>query len=411
MELWIDVLSRLEANLDPTLVWRQRCLDSCAKEYSKMQTLRLIFSKFNKALDDSHLSRCLFLREAFSTRNLPSLLRWAKRQHTSLQLFACDVGVPTLEAALAAMACSESHLRFADILKVSQAAVDMLSHYSALHSIDLGSGGSSMLDLQPLAALPSLGRLRVAEGIFQGVETLVHLTNLELSYAYVTCPTACVWPSKLLKLRLDNSQLSLQGQGLVACQNLRHLMLRDCVVHANQHNDTLALKPDLAAQIPAGMAALTQLTSLIITFCGQALEDIDFSWLGSLTALQDLGFHAREDLELPAELTDLTNLNNLWVSTADSEDETACMEFQVNWLRMPSLISLFLQSGLYGFDSQLLQIENCTAIKELNFDQVRPASADSAMYFATLMHILAKERPDVACYWGRVHMSDVLEEG
>ena len=102
------------------------------------------------------------------------------------------------------------------------------------------------------------------------------------------------------------------------------------MVHASQHNDTLALKSNLAAQIPAGMAALTQLTSLIITFCGQALEDIESSWLGSLTALQDLGFCAHEDLELPAELTDLTSLNNLWVSTGDSADETACMDF---WLR------------------------------------------------------------------------------
>ena len=200
LELWIDILSRLEANLDPTFVWRQRYLDFSAKEHSKMQTLRLVCSKFNKALDDFQFSRCLFLREAFSTRHVPNLLRWAERQHTSLQLFACDVGVPSLEAALAAMACFESQLRF-DILKVSQAAVDMLSRYSALHSIDLGSGGDSMLDLQPLAALPTMGRLRLAEGTFQGVETLVHLTNFELSYAYVTCPTACVWPSKLLKLK------------------------------------------------------------------------------------------------------------------------------------------------------------------------------------------------------------------
>ena len=81
------------------------------------------------------------------------------------------------------------------------------------------------------------------------------------------------------------------------------------------------------------------------------------------------------------------------------------------WLRMPSLRSLSLHSGRYAFDSQLLQVVNCTAIKELNFDQVRPASADSAMYFATLMHILAKERPDVACYWDWVRMSDVWEEG
>ena len=62
-------------------------------------------------------------------------------------------------------------------------------------------------------------------------------------------------------------------------------------------------------------------------------------------------------------------------------------------------------------DSQLLQLVNCTAIKGLNFDQVRPANADSAMYFAVFTHILAIKRPDVACYWDNVLMSNVLEQG
>lgn len=112
---------------------------------------------------------------------------------------------------------------------------------------------------------------------------------------------------------------------------------------------------------------------------------------------------------LPAELTDLTSLRNLWLTTADSEVKTACMDFQVNWLRMHSLENISILSGLYTFDSQLLQIVNCTALKELNIDQVRPVSADSAMYFAALMHILAIRRPDVACYWDNLHMPDLLE--
>ena len=33
------------------------------------------------------------------------------------------------------------------------------------------------------------------------------------------------------------------------------------------------------------------------------------------------------------------------------------------------------------------------------------------MYFAALMHVMAIKRPDVACYWDHVHMSDVLEDG
>lgn len=226
--------------------------------------MRLVCSNFNTASDDSQFSRCLFLREAFSTRHLPNLLRWAQRQHASLQLFACNVGDPTLQAVLAAVACSDSQLHFAYILKVSQAAVDMLPSYSALHTIELGSGVDSrpLLCLQPLAALPSLGKLILVEGTFQGAETLVHLTNLQLSDASVTCPAACIWTSKLLKLRVHNSELYLQGRGLVACQNLRLLMLWNCLVDASQNSDTLALLAGVVVHIPAGMATLINATDV-----------------------------------------------------------------------------------------------------------------------------------------------------
>ena len=417
LELWINVLSHLRANVGPRIVWNQRiCLETFAEEHGEMHKLRLVCSKFNTALDDSQFSRCLFLREAFSTRSLPNLVRWTRHHHTSLQLFACNAGAPILEAALAAAACSGSQLQFAWITKVSQAAVDILPCYCALHSIDLATGGHSrpLLGLQPLAALPSLGKLILAEGTFQGVETLVHLTNLQVTDASVTCTAPCIWATNLLKLSVHDSELYLRGQGLAACQNLRSLTLRNCVVNASQHDDTLALMAHLAAKIPAGMAALTQLTTLIITFCGEALEDIDFSWLGSLTALQGLGFHAHDDVQLPAELTDLVSLINLWVTAVDTEDESVCIDFQVNWLKMCSLKTLSLNSGLYAFDSQLLQIVNCTTIKELSVDQVMPASADSAMYFAALMHNLAIKRPDVVCCWDRymnpVNLSNILEE-
>lgn len=85
-----------------------------------------------------------------------------------------NVGASGLEVALAALACAESQLRFAYIPKISQAAMDILPFYSALHSIDLGSGGHEdpLLGPQPLAPLPSLGKLLLAKHSSQGVELL-----------------------------------------------------------------------------------------------------------------------------------------------------------------------------------------------------------------------------------------------
>ena len=412
LELWINVLSRLRENLDPRLVWNQRdCLEIFAQEHSNMHRLRLVCSKFNTALDDAQLSRCLFLREGFSNKHLPNLLQWAERQRTCVQLFACNVRASVLEAALAAFACTGSQLHSVYFPRVSQAAVDILPCYSALHSIDLGSGDDKipLLGLQPLAALPSLGKLLLSKGRFIGVESLLHLTNLQLSDAHVICSAACVWACKLLKLRLHDSRLYLPGHGLVACQNLRELSLRNCSVHATQTQNTLSLMYDAAVLVPAGMSALKQLTSLDVILCGYSLEDIDYSWLGSLTALQDLGFHAQEDVDLPAELTELTGMTSLWLTTADSDDGTACMEFQVNWRDMRALKILYVGSGLYAFDSQLLQLLDCATLMELYFDKVRPYSADSAKFFAALTHNLAVRRPDVACYLDQVRVSDVLE--
>lgn len=414
LELWINILSRLEGNFAPRHVWEQReCLETYAEMHSNMQKLRLVCSKFKAALDDAQLSRCLFLREDFKYKNLPHFLRWVERQRTSVRLFACNVGTPALEATLAALACTESQLRFAYAPELSQAAMDILPCYSVLHSVDLGAGGDSppLLDLQPLAALPSLGKLVLTKGSFKNVEALLHLTNLQLSDANVTSSAACTFASKLVKLRVHDSRLFLHGQGLVACHNLRDLMLRRCKVRGSHLEDSFSLIVDEIAQVPAGMSSLTHLTSLDVTLCGDDLEEIEFSWLGSLTSLQNLGFYAQEDVELPAELTQLTSLTKLWLTTADSDSEveTSCMYCMVNWHGMQTLNTLCIGSGRYAFDEQLLQVAACNALKMVYFDKVMPDSANSAKFFAGLMHILAVKRPDVACYLDNVCVSDMFE--
>lgn len=88
------------------------------------------------------------------------------------------------------------------------------------------------LNLQPLVALPSSGKLVLCNGDFRGLEALLHPTNLELFHARVVSSDACICASKLEKLRKSDSQLMLQGQGLAACQNLRDLHLSQCWVDA-----------------------------------------------------------------------------------------------------------------------------------------------------------------------------------
>lgn len=66
LELWINVLSHLRDCFEPSFVWDQRhSLQWFARELSNIHKLRLVCSKFQKALDDAQLSRCLFQREEF----------------------------------------------------------------------------------------------------------------------------------------------------------------------------------------------------------------------------------------------------------------------------------------------------------------------------------------------------------
>ena len=132
------------------------------------------------------------------------------------------------------------------------------------------------------------------------------------------------------------------------------------------------------------MSSLTQLTSLDVHLCGDELAEVGFSWLGSLTGLQDLGFHAQQDMELPSDLTELTSLTKLWLASNNSEDsrERACLH--LSWGEMRALRSLFVDSGLYFFDGRLLQIVGCTTLEELHFSGLMPDCPEPAKFFAAL---------------------------
>lgn len=82
---------------------------------------------------------------------------------------------------------------------------------------------------------------------------------------------------------------------------------------------------------------------------------MQFSWLASLTSLEELGFHgAGDDVRLPSELTKLTRLESLWLTMGDEPGDD--MDFQVNWRDMRALRSISVDAGMYAFDNKLLQL-------------------------------------------------------
>ena len=131
LELWVNILSRVEANFDVKFAWGQ-CLDreDFAQMHTNLQQLRLVCTKFNTALDDAQLSRCLLLRRGFQSKHLPSLVQWVHCHCMSLQVFATSDGTPTLEPALAAIVSPGSQLLVASVADASAAAIHLLSCHS-----------------------------------------------------------------------------------------------------------------------------------------------------------------------------------------------------------------------------------------------------------------------------------------
>lgn len=124
---------------------------------------------------------------------------------------------------------------------------------------------------------------------------------------------------------------------------------------ASHAEDKVSLLPVKVAHVPTSISALTQLTSLFIALRGRSLLAMQFSWLASLTSLEELGFHgAGDDVRLPSELTKLTRLESLWLTMGDEPGDD--MDFQVNWRDMRALRSISVDAGMYAFDNKLLQL-------------------------------------------------------
>ncbi|KAL3162030.1 hypothetical protein ABBQ38_009101 [Trebouxia sp. C0009 RCD-2024] len=413
VELWVHILSHLYTDLTPVgpeVEWGPLVVERRARQLNNMQTLRLVCRSFNTALSDAQFSRCLFLPEKFSNKSIPSLLQWLLRYRTAVQLFAVASGTPTMEAALAALTGHASQLLFTYVANISAGAVHILSCHSGLQTIEIEStADETNLDLTPLAALPCLSNLGLKTGQFSCEEALLHLTILRLSDAEMLFAKACFSGSKLLELNLCGSLLYGCDQGLSGCHNLTDLRLKQCWFGANRAEDKLDLLPFKVAHVPASISSLTQLTSLDITLCGQSLLAMQFSWLASLTSLQELVFHgAGANVKLPSDLTELTRLETLWLTMGDEPaDSMTYMDFQVNWREMRALTTLSVDAGMYAFDSKLLQVVECGTLNEVFVTGIRPYSAESAKFFAVLISRLATKRPDVLCFLDHVDVSEI----
>ena len=75
MELWVNILTRLDADAKTLFAWDQTAPRAVAQKHRNMQQLRLVCTALNTALDAAQLSHCLFVQKMADLNFLPDGFR------------------------------------------------------------------------------------------------------------------------------------------------------------------------------------------------------------------------------------------------------------------------------------------------------------------------------------------------
>lgn len=186
--------------------------------------------------NNPRLSACVFLDTAFSTEAPMSLLGQLQRGNTKVEVLVAVCGTPYVEATLAAGIVAANKpllgLKAAILHSPTAPAATMLASCMNLTTCCLGHQDD--LDLKPLQALPSLSDLRLHQvSSVWGVESLAHLTHLNLGWTDVECAGQAAFLPGLKMLSVRHILVEdLHDDGISACSGLRHLLLEDCCISA-----------------------------------------------------------------------------------------------------------------------------------------------------------------------------------
>lgn len=98
-------------------------------------------------------------------------------------------------------------------------------------------------------------------------QNVSHLTSLSLEYAKVVCMQDCSCVTSLVELKLHSAHLlRFHCRSVAACLSLKSLTLSSSVSSATVRSDDLdeafSFPQNGAANVPAGLSALTALTHL-----------------------------------------------------------------------------------------------------------------------------------------------------
>lgn len=273
----------------------------------------------------------------------------------------------------------------------SASAVQGLSAFTSLASIDLNAPSTDTLELQALNALPCLYDLFLEDGIFTDVYIGSSLTQLNIINCQVLCSGDTAHAAGLQDLTVMDSTLSLLHAGLAACTALRSLHVADCSVAAALAQDSLSLGPDRQLCVPLGISALARLSTLQISLDSVNTKHFELNWMYSLQSLISLDVLVEGSFDVNQDFTQLRNLTYLELCVANDDDAAS---YDIDWSAMQTLKQVCLM-GPVVFNEKMLHLTKLMSLDTLSLWNLRPRQA-TASHLARLAYKMATHCSGVA---------------
>jgi len=350
LDSWLDILTLVGMSLH---VQRDAFMtgDLQLPMYRQYHNLRLVCKAF-RDLFRKHpsLSDRVLVREGLPGSRLPQLLNALHRNQASTQTLISFAEAPAADAALAVLLCPTPRLQKLTLDWASETTLHLVSVFTSLTFCEIWQPvKEDALDVATLSSLANLQKLSLVYGTFTNIHPPGRLKCFRVSQATATMCQNYDRHSSLLKLRVEDCELSMPGLlGICAFTNLQVLECGDhTVVTASNAANSLSLVAPI--HVPADFFCLSGLTKLKMVFLSsQAVGgDIDTTWLYGLLHLQHLALHVYVDSDNGVGLCmafdeKLTRLNNLQSLMAVADADCA-IHFCVPWHLMTALQSVYFQ--------------------------------------------------------------------
>lgn len=214
-----------------------------------------------------------------SQQAVASLVPWLEARAAVVKTFHANGWSMDVVKYLRALQHQSSGLTVVELRPRHMSEVTCLASFTALTSCGLHSSRHNYhdtVDLTTLQGLQMLTKLALNRGHYSSLSSMSHLTDLDLNMAHVSDLGYSTAASKLIHLRMQNSDLdNLRARGLMACIALQSLQISEgCTMSAVRRVDCLdtsasarVIMATCTAQISCMQSALVHVMAFIQQSC------------------------------------------------------------------------------------------------------------------------------------------------